>query len=77
MVRIGGKGMNLEELKIRIDFLYKQSRNPKEDIVYITTSEHSIGGRAKCGIKNISLGFDWENHQVRIEPENKLIRGDK
>ena len=69
--------MNLEELKARIDFIYKQSRNPKEDIVYITTSENSIGGRAKCGIKNVSLGFDWENHQVRIEPENKLIRGDK
>ena len=66
--------MNLEELKMRIDFLYKQSRNPKEDIVYITTSEHSIGGRAKCDIKSISLGIDWENHQVRIEPIVKLIK---
>lgn len=66
--------MNLEELKARVDFMYKQSRNPKEDIVYITTCEHSIGGRAKCGVKSISLGFDWENHQVRIEPANKLIK---
>lgn len=54
--------MNLEELKMRVDFLCKQSRNPKEEIVYITTSEHSIGGRAKCEVKSISLGFDWENH---------------
>lgn len=66
--------MNLEELKSRVDFLYKQSRNPKEDTVYITTSEHSIGGRAKCGVKSISLSFDWENHQVRIEPETKLVK---
>ena len=66
--------MNLEELKARVDFMHKQSRNPKEDIVYITTSEHSLGGRAKCGVKSVSLGFDWENHQVRIEPELKLIK---
>ena len=69
--------MNLEELKTRVDFLHKQSRNPKEDIVYITTSEHSIGGRAKCGVKSISLGFDWENHQVRIEPEIKLTKAEE
>ena len=72
--------MNLKQLKERVDFLYKQSRNPREDIVYITTSEHSIGGRAKCGIKNISLGFDWESHQVRIDPEVNLykeVKGDK
>lgn len=68
--------MNLEELKARVDFLHKQSRNPKEEIVYITTSEHSIGGRTKCGVKNLSLGFDWENHQARIEPENKLIKAE-
>ena len=68
--------MNLEELKARVDFMHKQSRNPKEEIVYITTSEHSIGGRAKCGVKSISLGFDWENHQVRIEPEIKLIKAE-
>ena len=68
--------MNLEELKARVDFLHKQSRNPKEEIVYITTSEHSIGGRAKCWVKNLSLGFDWENHQVRIEPEKKLIKAE-
>lgn len=68
--------MNLEELKARIDFLHKQSRNPKKEIVYITTSEHSIGGRAKCGVKNLSLGFDWEHNQLRIEPENKLIKAE-
>ena len=66
--------MNLEELKMRIDFLYKQCRNPKEEIVYITTSEHSLVGRAKCEVKSISLGFDWENHQVRINPETNLIK---
>lgn len=68
--------MNLEELKARIDLMYELSKNPKECIVYITTSEPSIGSEAKCGVKNINilLGFDKENLQVRIEPEKKLIK---
>ena len=66
--------MNLLELKQRVDRLYTCSRNPEEDIVYITTGERSVGGRAKCAVQSISLGFDWENHQVRIEPEQKLIK---
>lgn len=58
--------------------MYELSRNPKECIVYITTSEPSIGSEAKCRVKNIKvlLGFDRENLQVRIEPEKKLIKAE-
>lgn len=69
--------MNLKQLKDRIDFLYKISRNPEQINVYITTSDKSISGRAKCGIKGVHLGFDWEHNQLRIDPEDKLIKKDE
>ena len=69
--------MNLKELKDRIDFLYEISRNPEQINVYITTSEKAIGGRAKCGVKGVRLGADWEHNQLRIEPEDKLIKKDE
>ena len=69
--------MNLKELKDRIDFLYEVSRNPEQINVYITISEKAIGGRAKCGVKSVGLGADWEHNQLRIEPEDKLIKKDE
>lgn len=66
--------MNLSELKQRIDFIYNSTRTPDNVEVVITTSESSIGGRAKCSICRIDKGFDWEHNQVRIEPTNKLIK---
>ena len=66
--------MNLSEFKQRIDFIYNSTRTPDDIEVVITTSESSIGGRAKCDIYGIYKGFDWEHNQVRIEPMNKLIK---
>jgi hypothetical protein len=25
-------------------------------------------------VKSVALGFDWENNQLRIDPEEKLIK---
>lgn len=69
--------MNFKELKNRIDTLYKSAHNPELITVYITTSEQSIGGRAKADVDYITLGFDWENNQLRINPKQKLIKWNK
>lgn len=66
--------MNLSEFKQRIDFIYNSTRTPDNIEVVITTSESSIGGRAKCSIRRVDKGIDWEHNQVRIEPSNKLIK---
>lgn len=68
--------MNLKELKHMVDKIYSYSRYPEEIEVVITTSENAIGGRAKCGVLAIHQGIDWERKQLRIEPENKLIKKD-
>lgn len=75
--------MNLKELKTKIDSIYENLEhvNPENISVLITTSERSIGGRAFSGIDGVNLGIDWENNQLRINPEIPLIKvkkdGDK
>lgn len=70
--------MKLKELKHKIDFIYEQYKSHPEipdnlDVV-ITTSEHSIGGRAKVDVIHAGRGIDWERNQFRIEPACKLIK---
>lgn len=70
--------MKLKDLKHKIDFIYEQHKNHPEipdnlDVV-ITTSEYSIGGRAKVDVRYANRGFDWEYNQFRIEPACKLIK---
>lgn len=69
--------MNFKEFKKRIDTLYESVHNPELITVYITTSEPSIGGRAKADVDYVTLGFDWENNQLRINPKQKLIKWNK
>ena len=66
--------MNLKEFKKRLDFLYKSVQDPEYIEVCITVKEVAIGGRARCGVKYISLGFDWEHNQLRIEPSQDLFK---
>lgn len=70
--------MKLKDLKHKIDFLYKQYENhpeiPDDLDVVITTSESSIGGRAKVNVRSANRGIDWEGGQFRIEPEHKLVK---
>lgn len=73
--------MKLKDLKHKIDFIYEQYKNCPEipgnlDVV-ITTSEHSIGGRAKADVRYVGRGIDWESSQFRIEPVCKLIKANE
>jgi hypothetical protein len=67
--------MNLYELKkavdLTIDHLHHQ--NPEEIEVVITVSENSMGARASSAVKYAGKGFDWENHQFRLEPSRALV----
>ena len=69
--------MNLNELKNYVDFKISnlnEYESAEEIPVLITLSEPSAGARASCKIRSISTGFDWEHGQIRIEPEQKLVR---
>ena len=70
--------MNLGELSENIKHMVESYEKQNKDIndvsVLITTSEPSIGGRAFSHIRNIHMGFDWENNQVRIEPIKYLVK---
>lgn len=69
--------MNLKELKGTIDFtistLHKYE-SPEDIPVLITLSEPSVGSRASSGVIYVGTGIDWEHGQLRIEPEQKLVR---
>jgi len=68
--------MNLEELKNTIDFEIANlnGKDPKDIKVLITLDESNVGARSSSKIKNICMGFDWENGQLRIEPDTRLVR---
>ena len=66
--------MNLKELKDRVDFLIKAYHGAEDYEVVITLNNSSVGGRAKTGIRGVYSGIDWEMHQIRIEPEDKIVR---
>ena len=73
-----GGMMKLKDLKHNIDFIYEQYKNHPEipdnlDVV-ITTSEYSIGGRAKVDVSAAHRGIDWEHNQFRIESAYKLLK---
>lgn len=65
--------MNLKELKDKVDNICEFCDNPEEIEVCITTSDNSVGPRAKVGIKNIYIGFDWEINQCRIDTKKEII----
>ena len=67
--------MNLERLKEIVDFYYNKRNGelPKDIQVLITLKDPSIGGRAYSTIENISMGFDWEAGELRIEPQKHLF----
>lgn len=66
--------MTLAELKELVDGLCKRHKGLANAQVMITLAEPSIGGRAAAQIKGIYAGFDWEHNQIRVEPEESLVR---
>lgn len=63
--------MLLKEVKEKIDFLMKTGH--ENDLVVITTKDISVGPRGYQCVENIFSGMDWENGQIRIEPEEPVI----
>lgn len=63
--------MLLKELQAKIEFLTRTGH--ENDLVLITRKEPSVGARAGTSIQAVFAGFDWEDGQVRIEPEIPLI----
>lgn len=67
--------MTLSELKRQVDFLCETGHGEKS--VLVTLSDRSIGARASAGITSINAGFDWEQGQIRISTDKKIISYDK
>lgn len=60
----------LEELK-----QYKDSIDTNDDCnVIITLDEPSVGARAGTALASVSLGFDWEHGQLRLQAADKICR---
>ena len=66
--------MNLGELLTQMKRQAVSNPSLLESSVVITLAEDSIGPRAGCGIKHAMAGFDWESGQIRLEPEEPLVR---
>ena len=70
--------MNLKELKDKIDWLYDEQRNPEErspeniTVGIMVKTTGSVGGAPVIGIKNITMGFDWDAGKLLICPEKDL-----
>lgn len=69
------KIMKLIELKEKIDRLYNSGHS--DDIVVVTLNQPSVGTRAFTNISAIYSGFDWEQGQIRIETEDKILSKEK
>ena len=54
-------------------------KQDKESQVVITIEnfEANCGGRPYEKVRSVGMGFDWEEGQFRIEPENKLMEVSK
>jgi hypothetical protein len=67
--------LNLQQLKENINYQIENlnDKQPQDIPVLITLSEPSMGARASCQVKYISMGIDWEHGQFRIEPNQPLV----
>jgi hypothetical protein len=70
--------MNLKELKEQVDWLYEsQSRRTHQGPETVTVSivvktVGTVGGTPGVGVKNMQVGFDWDNGKLMIFPEKDL-----
>lgn len=64
--------MTLNELKADIDLYVEEGFG--DWTVLITLSEPSIGAGVSTGIHGIYPGIDWEHGQMRIDPEEPIVR---
>lgn len=76
--------MNLEELKRMVDFAYDRATgyasrdNPESyKIVIPVYRVGSVGGTPSVDVKNISIGFDWDNGKIFVNPESRLREIDR
>lgn len=65
------KELTVRDLKDCINHVNEDDLNAR---VVITLDEPSVGSRKSTGIIIAHRGFDWEAHQFRIEPKEKLSR---
>ena len=66
--------MTLEELK---EFLEHALRHQRHDptamqIGIVVQTAGSVGGTPTVGVKNLSIGFDWDNGKILIYPDKDL-----
>ena len=69
--------MNLQELYDTVEQLVRNARLSSKDPdeiqvgIVIQQGQH-IGGTPMAGIKNMQLGFDWDNGKCLILPDRNL-----
>ena len=67
--------MNLVELKTMIDNIVSRHRYPEEVQVVIPVFRvGQMGPRSTVPVKNIYLGFDWDDNTLFINPDGDELR---
>jgi len=69
--------MTLTDLKHTIDTLSLQHRDPDLQVVIDISGEYSMGARPSVPVKFVYSGIDWEDGQLRIQPEVPLYRSSR
>lgn len=52
---------------------YWNQEKESQVVISIENFKACCGGRPYEKVQSVGLGFDWEQGQFRIEPENKLM----
>lgn len=65
--------MTLGELQYAVNLFVERGQDINAE-VRITTNDSSIGERASVGITHICPGMDWEQGQIRISTDEKVVR---
>jgi hypothetical protein len=65
--------MTLGELQHAVNLLVERGTDINTPI-RITTADPCIGGRTSVGMKYIYHGMDWEKGEIRVEPDEKVVR---
>ena len=66
--------MTLQEAHVRLGEMLMASPSKSDAILTIVLSDPSIGAIAQVRVKDIGLGFDWENNRVLIWPAESIGR---
>jgi hypothetical protein len=69
--------MKFSELKRLVDLYYRDDYEDPEVVIQIKLPYSTVGGQPTVKVKNIQMGFDWDQGKFIITPEEDLTPSDR